>query len=71
LTAGESGVALNVMQRDVQSSLTAVRKRYQVAYTYNLSKRTELQAFYDLDKIDSSRTNVDVRAIGFGVRHDF
>lgn len=64
-------VVLNLMQRDVQASLTGVRKRWQLAYTYALSKRTELQAFIDRDGIDSSRSNVAVRAIGAGVRHDF
>jgi predicted porin len=48
-----------------------LRKRQQVAYTYALSKRTELQAFIDRDGIDSSRSNVAVRAVGAGVRHDF
>ena len=55
----------------MQSNLTGVRKRLQLAYTYKLSKRTELQSFIDRDGIDSSRSNVSVRAIGAGIRHDF
>jgi predicted porin len=59
------------MKRDVLASLTGERKRWQLAYTYALSKRTELQAFIDRDGVDSSRSNVAIRAIGAGVRHDF
>ena len=70
-TAGPHAVVLNVMQRDVQTHLHGTRKRQQLAYTYALSKRTQLQAFVDRDGIDSSRSNVAVRAVGAGVRHDF
>jgi predicted porin len=68
---GPHAITANVMERDVQASLTGVRKRHQLAYTYALSKRTEFQLFYDRDGIDSSKTNVAVRAIGTGLRHDF
>lgn len=71
LRHGAHAVVLNLMQRDVQTSLTGKRRRQQLAYTYALSKRTELQAFVDHDGVDSSRPNVAVRAIGAGVRHDF
>ena len=57
-------VALNLMQRDVQTSLGGKRKRQQLAYFYALSKRTELRAFIDHDGVDSSRRNVAVRAMG-------
>ncbi|GKT02267.1 porin [Acidovorax sp. SUPP3434] len=70
-SAGPHALVVNVMQRDVQASARGLRKRQQVAYTYALSKRTELQAFFDRDGIDSSRSNVAVRAVGAGVRHDF
>ena len=70
-TAGPHAVVLNVMRRDVQTNLLAARKRQQLAYTYALSKRTQLQAFVDHDGIDSSRSNVSVRAVGAGIRHDF
>lgn len=70
-TQNAHSVVLNVMQRDVQTSLTAKRKREQIAYAYALSKRTELQAFIDHDGVDSSRNNVAIRAIGAGIRHDF
>ncbi|GKS85666.1 porin [Acidovorax sp. SUPP1855] len=70
-SAGPHALVVNVMQRDVQASVRGLRKRQQVAYTYALSKRTELQAFFDRDGIDSSRSNVAVRAVGAGVRHDF
>jgi predicted porin len=70
-TQGAHKVVFNLMQRDVQSSLTGERKRHQLSYQYFLSKRTDLQAFIDSDGIDSSRSNVRVRAIGAGVRHFF
>ena len=68
---GPHKVVFNLMQRDVQSSLTGDRKRLQLSYQYFLSKRTDLQAFIDNDGIDSSRSNVRVRAIGLGMRHNF
>lgn len=68
---GPHKVVLNFMQRDVQASLGGVRKRQQLSYQYYLSKRTELQFFYDNDGIDSSKSNVRVRAIGMGTRHNF
>ncbi len=70
-TQGAHKVVFNLMQRDVQTSLTGERKRQQLSYQYFLSKRTDLQAFIDNDGIDSSRSNVRVRAIGAGVRHNF
>ena len=70
-TLGAHKVVLNRFQRDVQTSLTGDRKRTQLSYQYFLSKRTDLQAFYDNDGIDSSRSNVRVRAIGAGIRHNF
>ena len=68
---GAHKVVFNLFQRDVQASLTGERERQQLSYQYFLSKRTELQAFIDNDGIDSSRSNVRVRAIGMGVRHNF
>ena len=70
-TMGQHKVVLNTMKRDVQSSLTGVRTKNQLSYQYFLSKRTDLQAFIDNDSVDSSRSNVKVRAIGLGVRHNF
>ena len=68
---GQHKVVFNLFERDVQSSLTGERKRIQLSYQYFLSKRTDLQAFYDRDGIDSSRSNVRVRALGMGIRHNF
>ena len=70
-TQGPHKVVFNLMQRDVQSSRTGERDRQQLSYQYFLSKRTDLQAFIDNDGIDSSRSNVRVRAIGAGIRHNF
>ena len=71
LTLGLHAVVLNVMEKDVQTSLTGTRKRQQMAYLYRFSKRTQFQAFFDNDGVDSSRSNVRIRAVGTGVRHDF
>jgi predicted porin len=38
---------------------------------YKLSKRTELQAFVDVDDADSSKPNKRTRAIGTGIKHFF
>jgi predicted porin len=70
-TQGAHKVVLNYFERDVQSSRTGERKRYQLSYQYFLSKRTDLQLYFDNDGIDSSRSNVRVRAIGTGIRHNF
>jgi predicted porin len=71
LRLGQHGVVVNLLQRDVQGSRSGERRRVQAAYTYALSKRTELQAFADSDGIDSSRSGVRVRAVGAGVKHLF
>jgi len=68
---GVHSVVVNVMERDVQSNRVGVRKRSQLGYMYALDKNTELQAFVDRDGIDSSKSNVAVRAFGVGIRHDF
>jgi predicted porin len=70
-TTGKHKFVLNNFQRDVQSSLTGVRKKNQLSYQYFLSKQTDLQAFIDKDSVDSSKTNVQVRAIGLGIRQNF
>ena len=68
---GSHAIVLNAIQRAVQSNLLGQRRRQEMSYQYALSKRTELQAFIDRDGIDSSKSNVRVRAIGAGIRHDF
>ena len=70
-TSGVHKVVFNHLERDVQNSLTEDRVRQQLSYQYFLSKRTDLQAFIDQDGIDSSRSNVRVKAIGVGLRHNF
>ncbi len=70
-TMGKHKFVLNTFQRDVQASLTGVRKKNQLSYQYFLSKNTDLQAFIDKDSVDSSKTNVQVRAIGLGIRQNF
>lgn len=70
-TQGQHKVVFNLFEREVQASLTGDRRRVQLSYQYFLSRRTDLQAFIDNDGIDSSRSNVRVRAIGMGIRHNF
>ncbi|WP_284620140.1 porin [Aquabacterium humicola] len=68
---GQHSVVLNLLQRDVQANRSGERKRWQAAWLYALSKRTELQAFADSDGIDSTKSDVRVRAIGAGIKHVF
>ena len=68
---GAHKLVLNLLQRDVQANLRGQRKRWQAAWLYALSKRTELQAFCDRDGVDSSRSNVRVKALGAGIKHVF
>ena len=70
-TSGVHKAVFNRLERDVQNSLTEDRVRQQLSYQYFLSKQIDLQAFIDQDGIDSSRSNVRVKAIGVGLRHNF
>ena len=69
--AGAHTVVVNVMRRDVQASWGAVRRRQQIAYSYALSKRTALQAFFDNDSVNPDVPGARIRVVGGGVRHDF
>ena len=62
---------LNHMERAEPGHQRRARQRWQAAWLHALSKRTELQAFYDHDGIDSSRSNVRVKALGAGIKHVF
>lgn len=64
-------LVVNIMQREVQTSRAAKRPKQQLAYTYAFSKRTEFQAFYDHDEVDSLKPELDKRVIGIGLRHAF
>ncbi|NRF70264.1 porin [Aquincola sp. S2] len=69
--AGQHSLVLNLLQRDVQANRSGDRRRVQAAWLYALSKRSELQAFADSDGIDSTKSNVRVRALGAGIKHVF
>lgn len=71
MNTGPHKVVFNWLRRDVQASPTGVRDRQQASYQRALSRRTELQAFFDRDGVDSSKPGVKVRAFGAGIRHDF
>lgn len=64
-------VVFNLLNRQVLANPKGDRRRAQLAYMYKLSKRTELQAFVDVDDADSSKPKDRTRAIGTGIRHDF
>lgn len=68
---GPHAVVANIARRDVQTNKNAYSKHYQIGYTYQLSKRSQLQAYYHYDGVDSSRENVRKKGLGFGVRHNF
>ena len=64
-------LVFNLLGRQVLANPKGERRRAQLGYAYKLSKRTELQAFVDLDDADSSKSNDRTRAIGTGIRHNF
>jgi predicted porin len=64
-------VVANYGVREVQTNLVGERKRTQLAYMFQASRRTQLSVYYDNDSVDSSRTGVAIRSIGTGIRHDF
>jgi predicted porin len=64
-------VVLNLLGRQVLANPKGDRRKAQLGYMYKLSKRTELQAFVDVDDADSTKTKDRTRAIGTGIRHNF
>jgi predicted porin len=69
---GRHGIVANYMQRDVQAAVKGSIRKAQVGYTYSLSKRSQLYAFYDRDDSDSSTSGAAVaRGYGFGMQHRF
>ena len=73
LELGKSGskVIANYMTRDVQSDRGGVLKKFQVGYSYSMSKRTSLYAFYDRQDPNSRLPNDEIRSIGVGMQHNF
>ena len=69
--ADAHAVVFNLLGRQVLTNPNGDRRRAQLAYMYKLSKRTELQAFVDVDDADSSKSKDRTRALGAGIRHDF
>ncbi|MDH5856148.1 porin [Lampropedia aestuarii] len=68
---GPHAITANTAEREVQNSLSSERRRYQLSYVYTLTKRTQLQAYYDRDSVDSSRDNVRINGFGAGILHNF
>jgi predicted porin len=64
-------VVFNLLGRQVLANPNGERRKAQLGYMYKLSKRTELQAFVDVDDADSSKPNNRTRAIGTGIKHVF
>ncbi len=73
LEVGKPGskVIANYMTRDVQSDRGGVLKKFQVGYSYAMSKRTSLYAFYDRQDPNSRLPNDEIRSIGVGMQHNF
>lgn len=69
--SGPHAVVVNHLQRQLQTSLTADKKKDQAAYMYALSKRTELQLFVDRDNADTTKVNVTKLTYGAGIKHTF
>jgi len=69
--ADAHSMVFNLLGRQVLANPKGERRRGQLAYMYKLSKRTELQAFVDVDDADSSKSKDRTRAVGAGIRHDF
>lgn len=64
-------VVFNLLGRQVLANPKGERRKAQLGYMYQLSKRTELQAFVDVDDADTSKPNNRTRAIGTGIKHVF
>ena len=69
--AGLHSLVFNLLSRQVLANPDGERRKAQLGYMYKLSKRTELQAFVDLDDADSSKRNDRTRALGTGIKHVF
>lgn len=68
---GKGKLTANYMERDVQSDINGVLKKFQVGYGYKLSKRTTVYALYDRDDPNSNVANNVIRNFSAGIQHNF
>ncbi|MDB5761794.1 MAG: putative Porin [Herminiimonas sp.] len=61
----------NYMQRNVQADPNGSLKKAELAYSYQLSKRTQLYALYDREDPNSNVSNDEIKTISVGIQHNF
>jgi len=61
----------NYIRKDVQSDPAAKLKRFQAGYSYKMSNRTSLYAFYDRQDPNNRVANDVIRVYGVGIQHNF
>jgi predicted porin len=66
-----SKVMANYIRKDVQSDPAAKLKRFQAGYSYKMSNRTSLYAFYDRQDPNNRVANDVIRVYGVGIQHNF
>lgn len=69
--AGVHAITTNYMQRDVQSDRGGKLKKFQIGYTYQMSKRTMPYVFFDREDPNSNAHGNLVTTIGAGIQHRF
>lgn len=68
---GLHAVTANYMRRDVQSDKNGQIKKFQISYTYSLSKPTKLWALYDNEDPNSNKDNDSIKTYSVGIQHNF
>lgn len=68
---GASRVTANYMEREVQTDRNGKLKKFQIGYSYSLSKRTQLYALYDREDPNSNVANDRISIISTGIQHNF
>ena len=68
---GPHTVIANYANRDLQTVRSGAIRKFQVGYSYNFSKRTQMYAFFDHDTSNTAASDTVARALGLGVQHRF
>ncbi len=71
LKAGVHAVTTNYMQRDVQADPNGKLKKFQIGYSYQMSKRTMPYVFFDREDPNSNRKGNLITTFGAGIQHKF
>jgi predicted porin len=61
----------NYIRKDVQRDPAGKLKRFQAGYSYKMSNRTSLYAFYDRNDPNNRVANDVIRVYGVGIQHNF